>query len=194
VPILFLALISLAEFGSPSITQNWQSLEFDTANYRTSTLATLIRVSILEATGLLPNWPLYVAPLIGCCYAAWLAIYRKSEPMDAATILLPVSLILAPYAWFYDFSLLIIIQSICLANFAPAPRARQNIALGAFILLQLAVIVASQFGGDLGSYFWFPILFWAVAKILDVMRTGRSTLFAKSQRLSTKRVDSMVER
>lgn len=104
-----LSLVAL--FISPEIFFQWMGISFSPAVMKTPTLVTFLRLS-LESNRVLPDWPMILVPATSSILLlSWLNFRKKTIQWERlAPSLTCLSLILSPYSWIYDFSLLLPLQ------------------------------------------------------------------------------------
>jgi hypothetical protein len=139
------------------------------------TLTGLLRTGLWTGQGIPPAWPVWVVPLGGIAgLTAWLAWRRpRVEWMEMSWALLPLTLMLAPYAHPHDHALLLIPAVGCLARaFGETETARsRRAAVGLVFGLQAAGFLADALWLDAGwQFFWFPpammVAFWLCRRIV----------------------------
>lgn len=156
---LLFALIGIVELWCPGLLSEWHRMDFNPLYFRTSTLAARARGWQQALTGNLPIWPLVLFPVVGCIGGVlWFWKNRSEVSLEALPALTCWSLILAPYAWFYDYSLLLFIQVLIAARAVQGAEVRWK-SLLLLALIQLAVLVTGALDNDLGAHFWLPIVF-----------------------------------
>jgi hypothetical protein len=96
--------------------------------------------------------------------------------------LLALSLLFTPYAWFYDYTLLGIMQTalVVLVHESSIAQARRKEILFWLAAYQGLVLIVAWLNPDLGAYYWFPfgmLLIWIRAiKITNLKPPELETL------------------
>jgi len=162
--------VTLPAIWVPGIYQMWQENTFDATLYRTGTFVTMIRAMDLYFTGTLSTYPLILFPVLGAIAALWLFTHEANliDSPRQIELLLFISIAFAPYAWFYDYVLLLPIQLSILISVAPEMLRKKRWIRLMFILL-LVQILPFLLGDDLAySLIMIPALFllWFLARPL----------------------------
>ncbi|MEJ1355195.1 MAG: glycosyltransferase family 87 protein [Candidatus Sedimenticola sp. (ex Thyasira tokunagai)] len=141
----FLSLQFITYLLSPQIYSNWLNMDYSPLIQKTSSLVTMIRESVLLASGALVDWPIFVVPVIGVmlCLPWLLKRYGNSDIELLVPASLCISLGIAPYAWLQDFSLLLICQSTLLVLVS---KIKHPYVIGLevtimLVILQLAILI-----------------------------------------------------
>jgi len=115
-------------YFDPAIFHEYASLDKTPIIYKSSTIPTVVRMIWLELFEYNPSWPVFALPLIAALLVAAqriAAIQRmkidspqsgKRFTIDDLCFYTSLSLSLAPYAWMYDYSLLVIVQIVMFAR------------------------------------------------------------------------------
>jgi hypothetical protein len=144
---LLLALNLFVLSFNPDIFMQYASIDRTPLIYKSSTLPTLVRIVWLNYNGNQITWPVFGLPLLAS--GALIAYFIKVRPVfsDAKdmSFYLSLSLFLAPYAWMYDYSLLVLVQITTLhyscSHTSPSPRFRTALyAIAGLTLLPLVVL------------------------------------------------------
>lgn len=167
--LAFLAMVMIPVLWVPDIYTYWLNNSFVSTDYVTGTLAAMLRALILYLTGHLPIYPLFLLPVCGCLLAVYLVVKKINifDCVDGIESILLLTIITAPYAWFYDYSLLVPLQWTLLAisfqGYIDMPT-RRFIIMG-LLLVQILPLLTNFFSNNLGFYVVFPIglaTFWAI--------------------------------
>jgi len=103
-------------FFDPAIFHEYASLDKTPMIYKSSTIPTVVRMVWIELFNYNPSWPVFALPIIAATLVAVRKIktvrsYSRSKfTIDNLCLYTTLSLALAPYAWMYDYSLLVIVQ------------------------------------------------------------------------------------
>ena len=158
----------------PHIYQEWMNREFSPLLWKTATVSSLIRYAVLLFTGKVPAWPVYTMPLLGMLlFLGWylrqgLKIHQEKW-LGSFAFLLLISIICAPYAWLYDFCLLLPAQ-LYLVHFALSSGVsenRRNTIIALILTSQLGIGFTGYFTKFLGATVWVPLVVaiaWIVAQ------------------------------
>lgn len=131
--------------------------------WKTSTLSTLVRSVMADATGAAPRWPMWAIPLVGFVTTAFV-FARRRDPIvwaDVAPPLMCLSLTLGCYGWTYDQTLLLPVQMALACDAVAAhDRAAAWRVAGVLIAVQvLAVVIGARSGAAHDDFIWLP---WAM--------------------------------
>ncbi len=123
------ALNLLVLWFDPAIFSEYRSLNKTPMIYKSSTIPTVIRMVWIELFNYNPTWPVFALPLTAALFVATQRIVaiqttkelssdnrRKRFTIDDLCFYTSLSLALAPYAWMYDYSLLVIVQCVMFAR------------------------------------------------------------------------------
>jgi hypothetical protein len=161
-----LLLLSLSILINAQIVHHWLQADFSPLVFKTSTIATRVRSLIETYTGHAPAWPIYITWLCGMVVTAIVACRCGERDRFASAqflVVLAVTLFFAPYAWFYDYAMLLPLHMVAIhSNMAASPLAwprMGTIALNRIIpwAPQITVLFASFVTSDLGAHWWFPL-------------------------------------
>lgn len=149
-----IGLTAIALCWNIGILDQWLLLEFDLLNYQTATLATVLRQAIYWGTDQLTKWPTYLMPSIAAVivilkFGLRPQLFDFEKGKNNLLGLIVLSLVFAPYAWPYDFSLLLIVQTILVL--------RSNRLLWVMLGLQIAFVATAALFENFGADFWYPI-------------------------------------
>jgi hypothetical protein len=113
----------------PAIFSEYASIDKTPMIYKSSTIPTVIRMIWIELFNYNPAWPVFALPLIAMALvatqrivtiqrmkAALSDIKDRRLTIDDLCFYTSLSLALAPYAWMYDYSLLVIVQVVMFAR------------------------------------------------------------------------------
>jgi len=155
-----IAILVLTYCLQANLFSMWLNMNFSPLVWKTPTLATLLRHLQFNYTGVVPSWPTIALPLIGVV-STLLWLFRKPRNINWPELLPPalgLSLIVSPYAWPHDFSLLLPIHLWALSLASWPTRSfdeRRFILLGTWAI-QLAVLVVGFIVINLEVMVWFP--------------------------------------
>ena len=156
----FIGLILLSEFNLPGIHNYWLNSEQSSLTNRTSSFTSVIRDLVFESSGQIVSWPMIVWPLTGLLIFILLFSYRKiNTDTDSIPLVLSLSLIFAPYAWLYDFVILLPLH--ILLCHAVLNYSRHN-GISKFLLCmapQILLVATPLLKNDLFLFIWFPLGF-----------------------------------
>lgn len=149
-----------------------------TAEWKTATIITTLRELLLRPTGEVPTWPILAVPLIAFIGTAGLFM-RSRRPVQWSMVLPPLlclSLLLGPYGWLYDQTVLVLCQFDVVTRWW-WNRADTRLGLG------VCGLIAIQFAAfSLGSitttsqddFTWLPAAVLAVWYLAGTYRVGVS--------------------
>jgi hypothetical protein len=163
---VYSALVGVTCVGFPllwdaAIYQNWMKMDFSPLAYQTATFVALARLAVESTTGVAMKWPAVVIPLLATLTSALVFIRSKGESRYSATsifLLIALSLTFAPYAWPYDFVLLLPVQLVSLALLSHSALSDRARAQGWIALYapQALYLLQGTFITSLGAGCWFP--------------------------------------
>lgn len=165
--LVFLALS--AELLLPNAFQRWRAMDFDPLLYRTSSLSTFIRLVLLDVDGSAAFWPIPVVALLAMTVVAfWQIRFQPRLRWDGALSgYMVLSLLCAPYVWFYDYVLLLPVQTVmlCWASSGKSGQIDREELRGIYSMLfiYLVLMCSSFITKSLEAYIVFPLLmglFW----------------------------------
>lgn len=145
---------------SPSSVGEVEDFAVHFQNWKTATLATLVRVLISSFTHEIPTWPLVAFPVAGTVVSA-VYFFRDKRLVVWAEVtppLLCLCLMMSSYGWAYDQSLLLICHIVVIsrARYYTSRRARLGL-LGAAVSIQVLAFALSQYADAPQHYFaWVP--------------------------------------
>ncbi len=133
--------------------------------WKTATLATLIRTSIATDGGELPVWPMWAVPTVAfVATALYFLNKRQVDWSSLAPSLLCLSLGTSSYGWAYDQSLLVLCQIALICRALRPTASRRALALGGVAVVQLiAFYIASRADNAQHYFLWLP---WALLALL----------------------------
>ena len=145
--------------------------------WKTSTLSTLVRSVMADATGAAPRWPMWAIPLVGFVTTAFV-FARRRDPIvwaDVAPPLMCLSLTLGCYGWTYDQTLLLPVQMALACDAVAAhDRAAAWRVAGVLIAVQvLAVVIGARSGAAHDDFIWLPWAMFGVVLRAPAVRRGR---------------------
>lgn len=172
-------------FFDPAIFHEYASLDKTPMIYKSSTVPTVVRLVWIELFNYNPSWPVFVLPLTAAIIVATrriIAIRGIRTTLKNSTCTFTIddlclytclSLALAPYAWMYDYSLLVIVQLVMFArsrkistplrNF---PKAVVSIILALLVPIFLLHKDLSWFGYGILSVFFTSVVFISLRYML----------------------------
>lgn len=149
--------------------------------WKTGTLATLVRTTILSSTGKIPDWPLWVFPLGGLIGVTTYFRVRKLPLIwsNIAPVLLCGCCLLGSYGWLFDQSILVVAHFSLLCRAAVEFDARRrNVAVAGLVMIQVAMVginVATL--SPQHYYVWVPaaylLLLWVCSQPANLLNTQR---------------------
>lgn len=170
--VVTVALLSLiAHLVSPGIVGHWIANSREVSDtftiFKTATLTFAARSLLIGEDGTPPNWPLIVFPaLAASATVIHLAIRRpRIELARAAPLMLIVSVLFAPYAWYHDHTVLLVAQALMillLLEHSVPTRVRHTAWTGIFLLHAGALALGVFVLEGQHSFFWFPLGLLAV--------------------------------
>jgi len=149
---------------SPGIFNEWLEQEFSPLQWQTSTLVTMVRLWLQGASNVPPTWPVFIVPAIGvilCC--TWMHLTRRTSNTTLHLVSgLLFSLAFAPYAYLYDYTLLMIPHVLFVLGL---PNRAAGTALLLSIAVQLSSILAAAMNTSLEIFWYVPLAYlfiWCV--------------------------------
>jgi len=134
-----------------------------TADYETPTLAWLVRYLLSADKNHLVFWPLILVPMLGLAGASYIGLKKKLS-LSFAPVFLTLSLIFSPYAWVYDFCLLLPLQlQLSSAVRADCTQLKLRKLSLIFITPVLIFIICADLDKMMRIQFWYPIYFLILA-------------------------------
>jgi hypothetical protein len=134
-----LAILNLfVLFFDPAIFHEYASLDKTPMIYQSSTIPTVVRIMWINLFNYNPSWPVLALPIMATIIVAIRRIMTihgtktsrtKSESrltIDDLCFYTSLSLALAPYAWMYDYSLLVVVQLLIFARGRNITTSLQN--------------------------------------------------------------------
>lgn len=146
---------------NPALFKSFLASEQSPYLLQTSTLGTLIRLWFNNHDGSAPLWPLAAVPLTGLgVFLTWWS--RLSDPIDWRTAgpkLITLSLLFAPYAFPYDYTLLLFpfLGSIFYTFSWPLSSKSRAILICVALLPTTILFIAASQISNLAFYFWVPL-------------------------------------
>jgi Glycosyltransferase family 87 len=179
----FSFLVLAAYFRSSSIFEWWFLSFFGKAtDYWTGTLVGWIRALLLHFQGYPPKWPMIVIPLFSIAALLYFVYVKRGFQNTEETIHIVacVSVLTAPYAWVYDYAVLLVTQIalVCqTCNIGSTKRIRTEIITSILLINFIAFFLGKTIFSGLHHYFWFPgvlLFLWYRGQSL-MKRTVKST-------------------
>ncbi len=157
-----LLLVLIAVLRRPEIFAEWRAMEFDTLQWRTSTLVTLLRDYFQMSDSRQAIGIALGVQIAGIAIAFFLLRFCgcKALSLQGITLLTPLSLLCAPYAFLYDYCLLLP------AQFYLAAKTRYGLQF--VIAAQLAVLGAGCIFVSLESFTFLPAAFLIAAIVSEL--------------------------
>lgn len=162
-----LVLTSLAYWQQPQIFTWWQQIDFQASLTKTGTITSFARETLLPYGSFWFELPLYAVPALGALLTP-LIVPSKQEGMitiESMAVLLPLSLLFAPYALFYDSVFLFFTQ----AYLALLLHSREHEKMWKsrsiwflYLALQISVLLLSQTGQKLQIFVYYPAVLFGV--------------------------------
>lgn len=161
------AAIGLAALLAPTVhlLPRFAAMDFSPLILKTSALASGFRAALLALTGTLPTWPIGLITGLGLLGTGLWALRTRFEPeFDGNVVgLIAVSLIAAPYAWFWDYVLLLPMQLLMFGWLAQRIERREKVVLAALVLLpQVLIVPVALTSTDFSVFFWVPLALMSV--------------------------------
>ena len=103
--ITLVVLLAATYAAAPELFGSWWSVPVP-ENFKTLTITTVLREALLATNQTLYLWPIWVIVGVATIGVSWLIIARKIESGLALFVVLGVSVLTAPYGWFYDSAVL----------------------------------------------------------------------------------------
>jgi len=126
-----------------------------TIEWKTASLISWLRIIAISVSSYDPQWLLTVVPLLGVLVGIfWLP---KQKPYEVVPFALTLSVIIAPYGWLYDFSLLLLVQVWLLSRANNLTSRLILLGIQAVVCLIGAFLLESQH-----QFVWYPILMLAL--------------------------------
>jgi hypothetical protein len=142
------------------IYSHWRAMDFSPLAYRTATVVAFTREIVEAFTGNASQLPALILPAIASLGAVFWFLKKDSATFSATQLfaLLTVSITFAPYAWPYDFVLLLPIQITACGVLTQSNLTgnRQTLGWGALFLPQILFLIQGGFTDSLGAGCWFP--------------------------------------
>lgn len=144
------------------------------SDWYAATLADFIRYLVLLLTGKQPLWPRLLVPLLALLAAGVSCLFLPRSWSIARWFppFLCLSLLAAPYGWYYDQSVLLLVPlSVICAAFSKADNSAllrtRSLIITVLAFLQLGLMIFILVAGDWQHYFfWYPaalLFFWCWA-------------------------------
>ncbi|MEM6823316.1 MAG: glycosyltransferase family 87 protein [Verrucomicrobiota bacterium] len=159
----FGTILTLLTWIRPLAISDWitwlgsgHATEWSTAN-----LATWVRLLVWHFSNQDILWPVYAIPILSIIVTFFFLLSRNSPKswIQYFLVLIPLSLILGPYAWSYDFCLLLPWQAALLAPLLTKTSTSTRIGLAIVIGVQLIwILQGTLFSGDMHTFAWFPLI------------------------------------
>ncbi len=144
---------------NPAIFSEYASIDKTPMIYKSSTIPTVIRMVWIKLFNYNPAWPVFALPLAALLLVATQRIVgiRRMKGMwsetdrrftiDDLCLYTCLSLALAPYAWMYDYSLLVIVQVVMFARsneiLTPLPDFKKAI-FAILTVLTIPILILSR--------------------------------------------------
>lgn len=158
----FAFLVLTAHFRNSSIFEWWFLSFFDKAtDYWTGTLVGWIRALLMHFQSYPPKWPMIVLPLFSIAALLYFVYVRRGfqNTEKMIHIVACISVLTAPYAWVYDYVVLLVTQIalVCqTCNIGSTKRIRTEIITSILLINLIALFFGNTFFSGLHHYFWFP--------------------------------------
>lgn len=177
----------IAELQVPSITTYWlealPQVKSHSIQFRNPTLVDVLNNGIFNITGQVPVWPQIAIPSVcALAFLLWLII-RPPRPELSATLcpVLMLSVATAPYCWFFDQAVLVIVQVTLVAQACKEhiPVQLKRHLFVSLIALQLVTLCATFAFEEQFHFWWFPLALMALwfyfYPQIKVEQTGQET-------------------
>lgn len=181
---LLISLICLSYLAFPVATEAWlesfrmkESEEVTTVySWRTATLSSELSSFLQDSAGRIPLWPRSLIPALGLM---GLSIYLLKKPRADFVKLFPGilcwGLVIAPFAWEFDASVLLITQLVSAQMFFNLRSKLQSLWI-APIMLQCLIFAHSILRAEFHHEFWYLpcllFLLWLTASRLSQQKEG----------------------
>jgi hypothetical protein len=140
-------------FWSESLSA-WYSTNREPLQWLGASPVTWIRLLVGTKEQPFPTWPVYPWALLGTLLTLAIALGERGRPFDARSVplVLSLSLLFSPYAWFFDFAilLLVVIHGIGAIRSKDSPI-QVTILTGTLIALPWALFVSGVWGHPTAS-------------------------------------------
>lgn len=132
-----------------------------TAEWKTATLVTVLRDLLADPNGAAPHWPIVVLPIVALIGTVVLVL-RSPLPLSWSHLtppLLCLSLLLGPYGWLYDQTLLVVCQGDIVSRWWWNRRdPRLIIGLCGLVCIELvALYLGTVTDAALDDFMWLPL-------------------------------------
>jgi len=165
--IAAISLFSLsAEYVSPHLFRNWLESASTAGDFSRSmlqpNLAGLVSYGNFRMTGYIPQWPQIVFPSAAIALMFWgLSRFGERPLIWWLCFSSTVSILCAPYGWFQDVAVLIVVQVALLAGSTRSYR-RIHELYGSLAAVQLAGLLTAIGTDNQFAFVWFPIAIGAI--------------------------------
>jgi hypothetical protein len=167
-------VIAVTYLISPNSLSQWVGMEFSPLQYRTSSVVTLIRLGVSTISGRVYDWrPVLALPLIASIVLLPIVL-RNRRDFDWRRYFFPVaamSLFTAPYAWLFDYALLLSIQVALLSLMSRKTHGRDYYKIVLSLCCGQVLLLVLQYWKNKPEYFfWFPlymlVIYWYGSRLL----------------------------
>ena len=172
-----LFLISFVFFHSHDIFNKWIATWNIPFSLKTATLTTAIRYILFIFTGELYRWPMIIIPVCGSLgVLIWIFLNGLDLKWQGTIpVIMTISVLFAPYAWFHDFCLVLPIQIvILLITMDSRFELKNKIELYFWIIIINILILLPKNMGI--SIFWYPTavlsVWWRFKQLLRLTPTS----------------------
>lgn len=162
----------ITHFCNSQIYSEWLNLRSSPLIWMGSTIATPIRLLLIDSNGVVPRWPAVVIPMITLISSIF--CLRKVSSLDQLLKLTPflicLSLFSAPYGWLYDQTLILFVQIAIVARATASPNPNVKSELIIYIIWLQGISSMLFYHCINWCFFWFPLamlLIWLRADSLE---------------------------
>lgn len=174
-----LALVAAARLFFPTAVTAWDPVDGAPTYLFTASPAAWIR-SVFEAGGDVPEWPILLVPAVGLAAAVPWAWRHRDDPAHRLISVLAVSYLVAPYAWIFDATVLLPLQTVVFGATLLGDRRARRVAAALVAVQFLALVWRSQPWTAQHHMVWLP----AALLVVDMWwerRTGGAGADVASQ-------------
>ncbi len=178
----FLTLLAIPLLINPQVFTWWWEIQSGAMNLKSATVTTMLRIYLSTPDNVV-NWPFFLVPAIGIISFIILVLRQKKFDLlrEFSTALL-WSIILAPYAWDFDFILLYPVQVYCIFRIVTSDACnafQRRIVVLSVIAVNLAMLIVGTLWPVRHYLFWYPL---AVGLLyLFVVRMAKQDLITEER-------------
>jgi hypothetical protein len=151
-----LAILNIVVLSiNPTIFEQYANIDKTPLIYKSSTIPTLIRILWIKLFNYNPSWPVLLIPALAtaCVLYQRFKLIRSDHVISLEELCLYtcLSLALAPYAWMYDYSLLVIVQIVMFARSKRIKRPLKGLTTVSTLIFLSVLIPVTALKGDVST-------------------------------------------